>query len=97
VPEGWERKTLGDQVTLNYGKALKADDRVDGPFPVYGSSGVVGSHEKALVSGPGIIVGRKGNVGSVYWCAKDFYPIDTVYFIDAVTSSPLYRTKMLTL
>jgi type I restriction enzyme S subunit len=87
VPDGWERKTLGDQVTLNYGKALKADDRVDGPFPVYGSSGVVGSHEKALVSGPGIIVGRKGNVGSVYWCAKDFYPIDTVYFIDAVTSS----------
>jgi len=87
VPEGWEHKMLGDQVTLNYGKALKADDRIDGPFPVYGSSGVVGSHEKALVSGPGIIVGRKGNVGSVYWCAQDFYPIDTVYFIDATTSN----------
>lgn len=87
VPEGWERMTLGSRVTLNYGKALKADDRIEGPFPVYGSSGVVGSHEKALVSGPGIIVGRKGNVGSVYWCAQDFYPIDTVYFIDAVTSN----------
>lgn len=87
VPEGWERTTLGDRVTLNYGKALKADDRIEGPFPVYGSSGVVGSHEKALVSGPGIIVGRKGNVGSVYWCAQDFYPIDTVYFIDATTSN----------
>jgi type I restriction enzyme S subunit len=81
VPEGWARMPLGDRVTLNYGKALKADHRVDGPFPVYGSSGIVGTHEKALVRGPGIIVGRKGNVGSVYWCAKDFYPIDTVYFI----------------
>ena len=73
VPEGWERKTLGDRVTLNYGKALQADHRVDGPFPVYGSSGIVGTHEKALAQGPGN-VGRKGNVGSVYWCVKDFYP-----------------------
>ncbi|CDH46391.1 restriction endonuclease subunit S, partial [Candidatus Contendibacter odensensis] len=87
VPEGWERKTLGNQVILNYGKALKADDRIDGPFPVYGSSGVVGTHNKSLVEGPGIILGRKGNVGSVYWCAKNFYPIDTVYFIDTVTSN----------
>lgn len=86
VPEGWQRKTLGEHVTLNYGKALKADDRIEGAFPVYGSSGVVGTHEKALVKGPGIIVGRKGNVGSVYWCAEDFYPIDTVYFIEAGAS-----------
>jgi type I restriction enzyme S subunit len=87
VPEGWTRKTLGERVTLNYGKALKADDRVEGPFPVYGSSGVVGTHEKPLTLGPGVIVGRKGNVGSVYWCAKDFYPIDTVYFINAEQSN----------
>lgn len=87
VPSGWKRKTLGEQVTLNYGKSLKADDRVEGPFPVYGSSGVVGTHDKLLTSGPGIIVGRKGNVGSVYWCAKDFYPIDTVYFINAEQSN----------
>jgi len=82
VPEGWEKKPLGDVATLKYGKALKQDDRIPGAFPVYGSSGIVGTHEKPLVAGPGIIVGRKGNVGSVYWCEDDFYPIDTVYFID---------------
>lgn len=27
------------------------------------------------------MVGRKGNVGSVYWSPVDFWPIDTVYFI----------------
>jgi type I restriction enzyme S subunit len=86
VPEGWDRKLLGDCVTLNYGKALKADQRVDGPYPVFGSSGIVGHHDKPLVSGPGIIVGRKGNVGSVYWSTKDFYPIDTVYYIPSDTS-----------
>lgn len=87
VPDGWERKKLRECVTLSYGKALKAEIRVDGPFPVYGSSGIVGSHEKALVPGPAIILGRKGNVGSVFWSNKDFYPIDTVYFINAESSS----------
>jgi len=87
VPEGWERVPLGERVTLNYGKALKADNRHDGPHPVYGSSGVVGFHEKACVQGPGIVVGRKGNVGSVYWCAKDYWPIDTVYSVDAERSN----------
>jgi type I restriction enzyme S subunit len=87
VPEGWEKKPLGEIGKLNYGKGLKADNRIPGPFPVYGSSGVIGTHEKALVKGPGIIIGRKGNVGSVYWSDSDYYPIDTVYFIDSSSSS----------
>ena len=81
VPEGWEMKTIGSIAPFQYGKALKKDDRVPGPYAVYGSSGVVGTHEKALVNGPGIIVGRKGNVGSVFWSESDFHPIDTVYYI----------------
>jgi type I restriction enzyme S subunit len=87
VPKGWKRVKLGEHVILHYGKALKAEERVDGPFPVYGSSGIVGKHEKALVKGPAIILGRKGNVGSVFWSARDFHPIDTVYFINASSSS----------
>ncbi len=86
VPAGWKRAPLGERVTLNYGKALKAEDRAEGPCPVYGSSGIVGTHDKALAAAPGIVVGRKGNVGSVFWCPKDYWPIDTVYYIDAETS-----------
>jgi len=86
VPKGWEKSALGDNIVLNYGKALKADDRIEGKYPVYGSSGIVGTHKKLLVKGPGIIVGRKGNVGSVFWSSKDFYPIDTVYYIDTESS-----------
>ncbi len=67
---------------MNYGKALKADNRIDGDFPVYGSSGVVGTHNKALTKGPGIVIGRKGNVGSVFWSSCDLWPIDTVYFVN---------------
>lgn len=66
IPEGWEVKKLGDVVQFAYGKALKANDRLGGSVAVYGSSGVVGYHNEYLVKAPGIIVGRKGNIGSVF-------------------------------
>ena len=81
IPKGWEVKKLGEVLELNYGKALKKEERKDGPFPVYGSSGIVGKHDASLVKGPGIIVGRKGNVGSVFWCDYDFFVIDTAYYV----------------
>jgi type I restriction enzyme S subunit len=87
IPQGWEVKKFGDAVELNYGKALKKEDRRDGEYPVFGSSGIVGTHDSALVKGPGIIVGRKGNVGSVFWCNEDFFVIDTAYFV--TSSLPL--------
>lgn len=87
VPEGWEKKPLVEIGKLNYGKSLTADNRIPGPFPVYGSSGVIGNNEKSLVKGPGIIIGRKGNVGSVFWSDTDYFPIDTVYYIDSNSSS----------
>jgi type I restriction enzyme, S subunit len=81
IPEGWEVKRLGDVLELAYGKALKAEDRTEGSVSVYGSSGIVGKHDSWLVKGPGIIIGRKGNVGSVHWSAGDFFPIDTVFYV----------------
>jgi len=87
VPEGWKMEILGETTVLNYGKALKEENRLPGSIPVFGSSGIVGYHEKPLVEGPGIIIGRKGNVGSVFWAYSDFHPIDTVYYINKEESS----------
>lgn len=81
VPEGWETNRLENILELAYGKALKKTERIEGDYPVYGSGGVDGSHNEFLVKGPGIIVGRKGTVGSLYWEDKDFYPIDTVFYV----------------
>lgn len=81
VPDGWEVTKLGAILELCYGKAMKESDRVPGAFHVYGSGGLIGTHNEALVSNPGLIVGRKGNVGSVYFSDRGFFPIDTVYFI----------------
>ncbi|WP_405115319.1 restriction endonuclease subunit S [Micromonospora sp. NBC_01405] len=86
--------TLGDVIELSYGKALPAAQRRPGPVAVYGSGGPSGWHDQSLVRGPGIIVGRKGTVGSVYWSHRDFFPIDTTYYIsvtdDRLTTEYVY-------
>jgi len=83
VPDGWLCSKTKDFIRFKYGKALKADDRKDGKYPVYGSSGIVGYHNEFLVEAPVVIVGRKGNVGSVYISFVNAYPIDTVYYVES--------------
>ncbi|PSI00909.1 restriction endonuclease subunit S, partial [Synechococcus lacustris] len=81
IPSGWEVHLLGEVIELAYGKPLKEEQRNGGSCPVFGSNGVVGSHDEYLVEAPGIVVGRKGNPGTVEWSEKNFYPIDTTFFV----------------
>lgn len=83
IPRGWQVKRLGDILELRYGKALKKEQRRGGDVPVFGSSGVVGYHDESLAEGPGLIVGRKGNVGSLFWSEQSFFVIDTAYFVSS--------------
>ena len=81
IPAGWEVKPLGSLIELAYGKALKADQRQAGSVPVYGSNGRVGWHDRPFIQGPSIIVGRKGNPGTVTWAAGPCFPIDTTFHV----------------
>ncbi|MEY4210143.1 MAG: hypothetical protein RLZ92_522 [Pseudomonadota bacterium] len=77
----WQLVKLGHVVKLNYGKALKTENRVDGDIPVYSSAGLTGYHDMPLVNSKGLIVGRKGTVGKVYYSRVPFFCIDTAYYI----------------
>lgn len=81
VPEGWRRSQLGDLIKLEYGKALAGVERREGVVPVFGSSGIVGYHDKASVTGPSIVISRKGSLGGVFYVEGGFWPIDTTYFV----------------
>ena len=83
IPEGWEVNPVSDVLTLRYGKSLPAKSRRPGTVPVISSAGRIDTHDEALVSGPGIVVGRKGNVGSVWWVDEPFFPIDTTYYVES--------------
>ncbi|MCD4698206.1 MAG: restriction endonuclease subunit S [Bacteroidales bacterium] len=81
IQNGWVATTLGKVAVLNYGKSLTAIKRVEGKVPVYGSGGITGWHNEALVENRGLIIGRKGTVGSIHKSKIPFYPIDTVYYL----------------
>lgn len=84
--EDWGDGVLEQLIDLKYGKALKQEDRSGSGYPVVASSGIVGLHKDYLVQGPGIVIGRKGTLGKVYFMEDNFYPIDTSYFIQTKTA-----------
>lgn len=87
-PEGWQTKRISDYLSLAYGKSLPAGKRHQGDVPVYGSGGITGLHNEALVNGPVVIVGRKGTVGSLYWEDRLCFPIDTVFYVQPEAPLP---------
>lgn len=96
VDERWQHASLGKLLPLKYGKSLPAQLRdPNGTHPVYGSSGMVGTHSAALTNGPTLIVGRKGNVGAIHYSAVPCWPIDTAYFVEAPAGHNLRYYKYL--
>ncbi len=87
VPEHWEIRRLKTVASFEYGDSLAADDRVEGPCPVYGSNGVVGEHKQPNTEAPCLIIGRKGSFGKIAYSNSPCYAIDTTYFIDGRYSS----------
>ena len=85
IPKGWEMQRVANLLELAYGKALKSTNRQEGAIPVYGSGGITGYHNTALVPNASIVVGRKGTVGSLYWEDEPFFPIDTTYYVLPLT------------
>jgi type I restriction enzyme S subunit len=81
MKNGWKKVRLGDVVIFNYGKSLTSINRITGTIPVYSSAGITGYHNTPLVNSEGIIVGRKGSVGTVYYSPNPFFCIDTAFYI----------------
>ncbi len=79
----WKTTRLGDVLQFNYGKSLPVKNRNEGNIPVYGSNGIVGFHNKAIVETTGLIIGRKGSAGQVHRSLGPFCPIDTTFYVTA--------------
>jgi type I restriction enzyme S subunit len=77
----WTSTTVGDFCPFIYGKGLPADKRKPGDIPVVSSAGITGTHDKSLVNKKGIVIGRKGTVGSLTYCDRPFWAIDTAFYI----------------
>lgn len=82
VPKNWAVTNLGSIIQLDYGKSLPKQSRTSqGKVPVYGSNGIVGYHDEALIESGVIVVGRKGSIGQVNIAKGKSWVIDTAYFV----------------
>ena len=81
IPANWQVMPLGDFATLQRGVDLPVQDRAPGSIPVYGSNGVLGDHSEALRAGPGVITGRSGSIGVVYYSSGPYWPLNTTLYV----------------
>ncbi len=81
IPANWKVARLGQVCTLQRGRDLPVQDRLCGAIPVYGSNGVLDYHSKAFQSGPGVITGRSGTIGIVYYSEGPYWPLNTTLHV----------------
>jgi type I restriction enzyme S subunit len=77
----WIETTVGGQATLQRGIDITRADQRSGRVPVVSSGGVSSYHDTSAATGPGVILGRKGVVGSVYYVPSDYWPHDTTLWV----------------
>lgn len=72
---------LGDLLRFQRGYDITKKEQADGPIPIVSSSGVHSYHSVAKVEGPGVIIGRKGTLGTVHYLKGGFWPHDTTLWV----------------
>ena len=78
----WIECELGSVAQLKRGFDLPQAKRIDGTVSIFSSSGISGSHNEAKVKGPGVITGRYGTIGEVFYSEEDFWPLNTTLFVE---------------
>lgn len=81
VPEHWEVRQLGRFITLQRGFDITKEHQVEGNVQVVSSGGVFSYHNQSTSLGPGVIIGRKGSVGTVHFVEGAYWAHDTTLWV----------------
>ena len=77
----WQEASLGEVIELKRGYDLPQRKRIPGSVPLVSSSGVTYYHTEAKVRGPGVVTGRYGTLGEVFFVPSDFWPLNTTLYV----------------
>jgi len=78
----WTTGELGTFITLKRGYDLPQQKRQNGRIPIFSSSGISGSHNESMVKAPGVITGRYGTIGQVFFADTDYWPLNTTLYVE---------------
>ena len=79
--DGWRKTSLGNVIELKRGYDLPRYKRKPGKIPVVSSSGPTDWHSERKVQGPGVVTGRYGTLGKVFFISTDFWPLNTTLYV----------------
>lgn len=77
----WQAACLGDVLTLKRGHDLPDSQRQYGEVPVVSSSGITGYHNEPKAKAPGVVTGRYGTLGQVFYVEEDYWPLNTALYV----------------
>jgi type I restriction enzyme, S subunit len=77
----WKEAPLGDQINLKRGYDLPSQSRINGGIPIFSSSGISGYHSEKMADGPGVITGRYGTIGQVFYSEGMYWPLNTALYV----------------
>ena len=87
----WTSERLKNVAPLQRGFDLPTNRVEEGAVPVVYSNGIERFHNKALVTGPGVVTGRSGTLGKVHYVPVDFWPHNTTLWVtDFKGNHPLF-------
>ena len=81
VKSDWITRSLGDVATLQRGFDLPHRNRVQGAIPIVTSSGIEDFHNLWKAQGPGVITGRYGTIGEVFYVSSYYWPHNTTLYV----------------
>jgi type I restriction enzyme, S subunit len=81
IPMDWEVKAVLNIAPLQRGFDLPINNISNGLYPVVFSNGILKSHKVYRVKGPGVVTGRSGTIGKLFYVAKDFWPHNTTLWV----------------
>lgn len=77
----WSELNLGDFIELKRGYDLPKKSRSSGTVPLISSSGISDYVLEPKVAGPGVVTGRYGTIGEVFYIEEDFWPLNTTLYV----------------
>lgn len=81
IPAGWSTGELLSFLELQRGFDLPVQDRRAGEVPIFGSNGLLGFHDTSICNGPGVITGRSGTIGKVFYSEGPYWPLNTSLYV----------------
>lgn len=87
----WQRKKIGDILNFKRGYDLPSSDRIKGDIPIISSAGISDFHNEFKKEGEGIVTGRYGTLGEIYYVDGKYWPLNTtLYITDFKGNSPKF-------